>query len=182
MRLADYDELLARIARGDRGAFAALSQRHVDRAFRVALRLLGSRADAEDVVQEAFIRTWTRAAEWRPGAARFSTWLHRVVVNLCLDLKRRPGHATLDPELPVADARPNAEAEVLTTERDREVAAAVAALPDRQRAAISLVYDGGLGNADAADALGISVGALEQLLVRARRTLRRELDAEEGAT
>ena len=155
-----------------------LSERHVDRAFRVALLLLGSRAEAEDVVQEAFLRTWARAGEWRAGAARFSTWLHRVLVNLCLDRKRRPAHAPLDRELPVADTRPNAEAEVLAAERERDVAAAIAALPERQRAAVSLIYAGGFSNADAAESLGISVGALEQLLVRARRALRRELGQE----
>ena len=176
----DDDELLAQVAKGDRRAFALLSERHIDRAFRVALRLLGSRADAEDAVQEAFLRTWTRAGEWQPGRARFSTWLHRVVVNLCLDAKRKPSHAALDPDLPVADARPGAEENVLAAERERHVARAVAALPDRQRQAVSLIYAGGLSNAEAAAALGISVGALEQLLVRARRALRDRLGPEGG--
>jgi hypothetical protein len=92
--LVDGDaELLQAIAGGDRSAFDRLSRRHLDRAYGVALRMTGSRADAQDVVQDVFLRLWQRPDAWRPGQAQFSTWLYRVVVNRCLDLKRRPkGH------------------------------------------------------------------------------------------
>src|SRR5690606_18087537 len=82
--------LLGRIAAGDGPACAVLVDRHLGRVVALAWRMLGSRADAEDVAQEVFLRAWQRAASWRPeGGARFSTWLHRVAVNLCLDRLRR---------------------------------------------------------------------------------------------
>jgi RNA polymerase sigma-70 factor (ECF subfamily) len=165
-------ELLRAIAGGDRAAFDRLSRRHLDRAYGVALRMTGSRADAEDVVQDVFLRLWLKPESWRPGQAQFSTWLYRVVVNRCLDLKRRPRGTDLDsveePQDPVA----NAEDSLLDAERNRALDGAVNQLPERQRAAIVLTYTAGLRNAEAASAMDISVKAFEALLVRAKRELR----------
>ncbi len=174
--LVDGDaELLRAIAGGDRSAFDRLSRRHLDRAYGVALRMSGSRADAEDVVQDVFLRLWQRPEAWRPGQAQFSTWLYRVVVNRCLDLKRRPKGTDLDsveePQAPDA----NAEDSLLDAERSRALDGAVKQLPERQRAAIVLTYTAGLRNADAASAMDISVKAFEALLVRAKRELRDHL-------
>lgn len=168
-------DLLQAVARGDRGAFDQLSRRHLDRAYGVAMRMTGSRADAEDVVQDVFLRLWTKPDSWRPGQAQFSTWLYRVIVNRCLDLKRRPQGADLDsieePQHPDA----NAEDDLLEAERNRALDDAVAKLPERQRAAIVLTYTAGLRNAEAASAMDISVKAFEALLVRAKRELRDHL-------
>jgi RNA polymerase sigma-70 factor, ECF subfamily len=171
--LVDGDaELLQAIAGGDRAAFDRLSRRHLDRAYGVALRMTGSRADAQDVVQDVFLRLWQRPDAWRPGQAQFSTWLYRVVVNRCLDLKRRPRGADLDsveePQAPDA----NAEDSLLDAERSRALDSAVNQLPERQREAIVLTYTAGLRNAEAASAMDISVKAFEALLVRAKRELR----------
>lgn len=174
------DRLLARIAEGDEGAFAALMDRHVDRALGLARRIVGAPSDAEDVVQDAFLAVWNRAPAWRPGEAKFSTWLWRVVTNRSLDLIRRPRHADIadvaEPEDPAADAL----ALIAAGQDARRLQAEVAALPERQRAALALVYETGVSNAQAADILGISTGALEQLLVRAKRTLRERLQEENG--
>jgi RNA polymerase sigma-70 factor, ECF subfamily len=171
--LVDGDaELLRAVAGGDRAAFDRLSRRHLDRAYGVALRMTGSRADAQDVVQDVFLRLWQRPDAWRPGQAQFSTWLYRVVVNRCLDLKRRPKGTDLDsveePQAPDA----NAEDSLLDAERSRALDDAVNHLPERQRAAIVLTYTAGLRNAEAASAMDISVKAFEALLVRAKRELR----------
>ena len=171
--LVDGDaELLRAVAGGDRAAFDRLSRRHLDRAYGVALRMTGSRADAQDVVQDVFLRLWQRPDAWRPGQAQFSTWLYRVVVNRCLDLKRRPKGTDLDsveePQAPDA----NAEDSLLDAERSRALDNAVNQLPERQRAAIVLTYTAGLRNAEAASAMDISVKAFEALLVRAKRELR----------
>ena len=171
--LVDGDaELLRAVAGGDRAAFDRLSRRHLDRAYGVALRMSGSRADAQDVVQDVFLRLWQRPDAWRPGQAQFSTWLYRVVVNRCLDLKRRPRGTDLDsveePQAPDA----NAEDSLLDAERSRALDDAVNQLPERQRAAIVLTYTAGLRNAEAASAMDISVKAFEALLVRAKRELR----------
>jgi RNA polymerase sigma-70 factor (ECF subfamily) len=174
--LVDGDaELLRAIAGGDRGAFDRLSRRHLDRAYGVALRMTGSRADAEDVVQDVFLRLWLKPDAWRPGQAQFSTWLYRVVVNRCLDLKRRPKGTDLDAVEEPQDPDANAEESLIETERGKALESAVAELPERQRAAIVLTYTAGLRNAEAAATLEISVKAFEALLVRAKRELRDRL-------
>jgi RNA polymerase sigma-70 factor (ECF subfamily) len=171
--LVDGDaELLRAIAGGDRSAFDRLSRRHLDRAYGVALRMTGSRADAQDVVQDVFLRLWQRPDAWRPGQAQFSTWLYRVVVNRCLDLKRRPKGTDLDSVEEPQDPDANAEDSLLDAERSRALDSAVNQLPERQKAAIVLTYTAGLRNAEAASAMDISVKAFEALLVRAKRELR----------
>jgi len=171
--LVDGDaELLQAIAGGDRSAFDRLSRRHLDRAYGVALRMTGSRADAQDVVQDVFLRLWQRPDAWRPGQAQFSTWLYRVIVNRCLDLKRRPKGTDLDSVEEPQDPDANAEDSLLDAERSRALDSAVSQLPERQREAIVLTYTAGLRNAEAASAMEISVKAFEALLVRAKRELR----------
>jgi RNA polymerase sigma-70 factor (ECF subfamily) len=174
--LVDGDaELLRAVAGGDRAAFDRLSRRHLDRAHGVALRMTGSRADAEDVVQDGFLRLGLKPEAWRPGQAQFSTWLYRVVVNRCLDLKRRPKGTELDAIEEPQDPDDNAEDNLMQAERGRALEAAVAQLPERQRAAIVFTYTAGLRNAEAASAMDISVKAFEALLVRAKRELRDHL-------
>ena len=99
--------LMASIATGDQLSFARLVERHLARTVGLATRLMGSRADGEEVAQEAFARVWSHAARWRPmgggGNARFTTWLYRIVVNLAIDRKRRPVHAAMDDVAPVGD-------------------------------------------------------------------------------
>jgi RNA polymerase sigma-70 factor (ECF subfamily) len=173
---ADHD-LMARTAQGDGRAFAILARRHAPRALGLARRILGNDAMAEEIVQDALLRVWIHAPRWRPEAA-FRTWLYRIVTNLCLNAKRRPADAPLaaagDPADPTADAGAALERH----ERDRALAAAVDALPPRQRAAIALTYQEGLGNAEVAAVLDTSVSGVETLLVRARRALRTALDNE----
>lgn len=172
----DDDRLMARVAGGDRAAYAALVTLHLDRVLAVARRVLGSRSDAEDVAQEVFLRVWTRAAEWRPGRARLSTWLYRVTVNLCIDRQRqRPAHRGIEEAAERPDPAAGAEETLAARQRQKLVEQAVAELPERQRSAVALCYTAGLSNAAAAEALDVSVGALESLLVRAKRTLRARL-------
>ena len=129
---------------------------------------------AEDIVQDALWRVWRAAPRWRPDAA-FRTWLYRIVVNLCLNAKRRPADLPLGAAGDPTDPAPDAAAALETRERDRRLAAAIDALPSRQRAAIVLTYQEGLGNAEAASVLDTSVAGVETLLVRAKRALRAAL-------
>jgi RNA polymerase sigma-70 factor (ECF subfamily) len=177
----DDDGLLAQVAAGDRRAFAQLMDRHIDRAHGLAKRVLGNKSDAEDVVQDAFMKVWQKAGQWQPGRAQFSTWLYRVVVNRCLDLKRKPVNAALDNVAEQSDDRPDAYEDIAARERQAKIAGAVAALPERQRTAVALSYTAGLSNAQAAETMEISVKAFESLLVRAKRELRGRLagDGEE---
>ena len=104
-------ELVARAGRGDRAAAQLLVQRHLPKMFSLARRMLGDSAAAEDVTQEAFLKLWTHAPRWRPGAARFETWLYRVTLNQCYDRLRRRKTVNLDDVVEVIDAAPDPEAQ-----------------------------------------------------------------------
>jgi len=177
---ATDEELMMRIGNGDRVAFGDLVRRHLDRTVGVAHRVTGSRGDAEEIAQEAFMRVWTKAPQWRQSdgdfrGARFTTWLYRVVVNLSIDRKRRPAMGPLDDAGDPPDPADSALQVLERTQLSTRVAAAVADLPERQRAVLTLCYYEGLSNRDAAAALSLTPGAIESLLVRARRTLRQSL-------
>ncbi|QDO99181.1 sigma-70 family RNA polymerase sigma factor [Ferrovibrio terrae] len=169
--------LMHRVARGDHAAYRLLVDKYLRHAVTVAYRVLYSRGDAEEVAQEAFLRVWQHAARWRAdGGASFKTWLNRVVVNLCIDRKRKPGMAALDDQVEIADEDHATPYDTrLAVETSDHVALALQKLPERQRAAILLCFWEGESNIDAARALDISIGALESLLIRAKRALRDDL-------
>ena len=177
----DDAELMQKIACGDNRAFKKLVQRHLLRSVRMAGRITGSSAEAEDAVQEAFIRVWKHAAYWESpeaAGAQFSTWFYRIVLNLCIDHKRKRTFTTLE-EIPEPDdGRDNAETGLQRYELSNTVREAVDALPDRQRAAFVLCFYEEHSNKEAAAILGVSVKALESLLVRARKTLHDKLQPE----
>ncbi|MFY8105598.1 MAG: sigma-70 family RNA polymerase sigma factor [Elstera sp.] len=167
-----------RIAEGDARAFRDLVAEQTPRLLRLAVRMLGNNADAEEVVQEALMKVWTKAALWDASRGQPDTWIYSICTNLCLDRLRRPKHTVAWEEgFDPPDPTPSVEADLETQARDRRVAAAIAALPDRQRAAVVLTYQEGLSNAHVADLLDMSVSALEAVLVRARRTLRANLSS-----
>jgi len=170
-------ELMAAVARGDGRAFARLVERHLGWSVGFAERMLGTRHEAEDLVQTAFLRVWQGAARWEPKA-KFSTWLYRVLHNLCMDRFRARGEPSepLDEEL--ADESPGSEDRLQGMQRDARVRAALAALPARQRAALVLCYYEERSQAEAAALLGVSEGALESLLSRGRAALKKWLQNE----
>jgi RNA polymerase sigma-70 factor (ECF subfamily) len=173
----DSDEtLMALVAKGDQRAYRKLAGRHLPAMLGLARRILGNAADAEEVVQEAMLRVWTHAPRWRP-LARFRTWLTRVVVNLCLDRKRRAPWVALEAAGEIVDPAPGALDVSETDERERLVASAIEELPARQHTAIVLTYGEGLSNAQVAEILGTTVSAVETLLVRGKQNLRRALGA-----
>jgi RNA polymerase sigma-70 factor (ECF subfamily) len=169
------EALMGRIARGDEPAFRTLARRHLPAMVGLARRILGNAADAEDVAQEAMLRVWTHAPRWQPLAA-FRTWLTRVVVNLCLDRKRRTAWVELEAAGELVDPAPRPGDQSEADERERMLAAAIATLPARQRSAIVLTYSEGMSNAQVAEILDTSVSAVETLLVRGKQNLRRALD------
>ena len=175
------EELLARVAAGDATAVRALVGRKLPRLLALAGRLLGSAAEAEDVAQDAFLRVWKQAPRWRPGEARFDTWLHRVALNLCYDRLRRRREVSYAEPPERADEGPGPDRGLMAADTGRRVAAALGALPNRQREAIVLCHYQELGNIEAAAVLGVSIEALESLLGRGRRALRAALaDLKEG--
>lgn len=169
----DSDEaLLDRMAADDEVAFRHLVERHIDRAFGVALRLLGSRADAEDVVQDTMLKIWTHRGQWEQGRAKFSTWLYRVVTNRCIDLHRRPRTDNVDAVPEPADAKPDAFSAMQRNEVTSLLETAIQRLPEQQRVAVILSYHEDMSNGDIAEVMNTTVSAVESLLKRGRQQLR----------
>ena len=169
--------LMAAVAQQNDLAFARLVDRHLDWSLRFVERRIGARADAEDLVQTAFLRVWQGASRWKPHA-KFTTWFYRVLHNLCTDhfRGRRARTETLGETL--ADGAPSREQQMAGIERAAQVRAALEALPERQRAAIVLRYYEERSQAEAAALLGVTEGALESLLARARAELKKRLHEE----
>lgn len=174
---ATDEVLVAWSAGGDRRAFDEIVARHGPFALRVARRLLCDWLTAEDVVQEAMVRAWSQAKRFDPTKARFRTWLYRIVVNLCLDQKRRIKPQSLPDDVEFADPSPLPDEILAARQRDVALASALRDLPERERAAMTLVYDEGLSAAETARILGASAKAVERLLARARARLRERLQA-----
>lgn len=170
---------MARIGQGDQAAFRILARRHTASAIAIATRILGNRAEAEDVAQDALVRVWTNAPRWQP-LAKFKTWLTRIVVNLCLDRKRRAPWVALEAAGEIVDPSRGADAQHERDELDRQLAEAIGRLPIRQRTAIVLVYREGMSHAQAADILDTTVSAVETLIARGKTALRRALNDSHG--
>lgn len=168
-------EDVEKAGRGDRDAAARLIARHSAKLFTVAQRMLANRAEAEDAVQDVFLRLWTHAAGWQPGRAKFETWLYRVMLNQCYDRLRRRPTRPLDEAAQVADQAPLPGSSFDEGHMGREVARALEGLPERQKTAVLLCHFKECGNIEAAEIMGISVEALESLLARGRRALRARL-------
>ena len=177
MSLDDPDgELVRRVGEGDVHAIEALVARKLPRMTALAQRLLGDQAEAEDVVQDLFVRVWKSAAAWRPGAAKFDTWMHRVAYNLCTDRLRKRREVALPESWDAPDPQPLADAGISAEQQSDAVGRALAALAPRQREAIVLTYYQELPNREAAALMGIGVDALESLLARGRRALKARLE------
>ncbi|ONG58277.1 hypothetical protein BKE38_03220 [Pseudoroseomonas deserti] len=178
---ATDEALIAWSAGGDRPAFNALAARHLPRLHALAQRITGSAAEAEEIAQEALLRAWQQAARFDPGRARFGTWLYRIAANLAIDAaRRRPAAAMLavhDLADSLADPGLTPEDSLALRQQDAALQAALAALPERQRAALALAHDQGLSGAEAAAILDTSERAVEGLLHRARRFLAARLAA-----
>ena len=168
------ETLLVLYANGDPEAARLLTVRLAPRVLGYATRLLADRAEAEDVTQEAMVRLWRVAPDWRTGEAQVSTWVYRVVTNLCTDLRRarvrRPG-VGLDDAPEVASGHQSAVASMIEADRMAALSSALGQLPERQRQAVVLRHIEGLSNPEIAVILGLRVEAVESLTARGKRAL-----------
>jgi RNA polymerase sigma-70 factor (ECF subfamily) len=165
------DALLVRYARGDAAAARLLVARLTPVVFRHAARVLGDKAEAEDVAQEALIRLWKIAPDWQQGRARVTTWLYQITANLCTDRLRKRRGIGLDEIAEPTDPTPGAAAQIQTQARMDGLQAGLMQLPERQRQAVVLRHIEGLANPEIAQILDISTEAVESLTARGKRAL-----------
>ena len=175
-------ELAELVRRADHDAFAEIVRRHTQRYFALAFRTLHNQSDAEDIVQACFIKFWQRPHLWQADKSQFTTWFYRVVINACYDLlRRKPNmHAdsvdSLESLLPmIASEEQLAENKQALSMRQHLLERAMLQLTDSQRDAINLVVYGELPQKQAAEVLGVSLKALESLLIRAKRNLKKSI-------
>jgi RNA polymerase sigma-70 factor (ECF subfamily) len=173
-----YDEdseLLDKLAAGDEAAFRMLVERHIDRAYAIALRIVGNAADAEDVVQDTMLKIWSHRGRWQHGRAKFSTWLYRVISNRCIDLRRKPRNENVETVPEVADGQPGAVEIIERNELNGMLELAMQRLPEQQRIAVIFSYHENMSNGEIAQVMDTTVAAVESLLKRGRQQLRQLL-------
>jgi len=169
---APDDALLIAFANGDRQAARYLTARLLPRVLAQATRMMGNPSEAEDVAQDAMMRLWKIAPDWRQNEAQVSTWLYRVTSNLCTDrLRKRRGAVSLDQVAEPLDDAPSVPAQMQTRARMTALSDALAQLPDRQAQAVSLRHLEGLSNPEIAQIMDISVRSVESLTARGKRAL-----------
>lgn len=176
--------LIERCQAGDREAFAALVRRYQRQVYALAYRLVGDRAEAEDVAQEAFLRCYRSLARFRTGQP-FGPWLYRIATNIALDRLRRRGReaamASGEPP-PTTECTAGPDEEALRREDQRRLAAAIANLAPEYRVPVVLFHLQGMPLAEVARATGLPVTAVKNRLYRARKMLRQALRDQDEAT
>lgn len=173
--------LMARTGQGDASAFSILVERHTSSLYRVSYRVLRDAGDAEDIVQECFTRLWVSAPSWRPIGGGLVGWLHRVAINLCLDRKRKFSPIVTDAFPDIRDEAPLPDEAIEGRQTASVIERALTALPAHYHMVLVLSYYEGFPNAVVAEIMDMNVKALESLLVRARRHLRKLLQLEQIA-
>ncbi|WP_299867977.1 RNA polymerase sigma factor [uncultured Roseobacter sp.] len=168
---ATDDALLVLYANGDPTAARTLTARLLPRVFGHALRLLGDGAEAEDVAQEAMVRLWRMAPDWRQGEAQVTTWLYRVTANLCTDRLRKRRGVGLDEIAEPEDPNPGAVEQIQNRARHDALQGALDQLPARQRQAVVLRHIEGMSNPEIAQVMEIGPRAVESLTARGKRAL-----------
>ncbi len=166
---------MSAIAKSNETAFKELLDRYSKRIFAFAWRLCLDPQQAEDLTQDVFFKVWRSAAEWKPQA-KLETWLYRVLYNRFIDARRKAKGTTEELSDDIRSGDDTPEQALIKKSRERAVATAVKALPDRQKEALILCYYQGLTAKEAAEVLSVTQGALESLLFRARQTLKEQLD------
>lgn len=177
------ESLVARVQTGDHEAFAVLVRRRTPLFYTAAYRMCGQQDDAEDIVQEAFLKFWRKPQAYDPDKnAKFTTWFYRVVTNLAIDYVRRK-KPQADPVVLdlMPDDRDGVDEALIADERADALETAIQDLPERQKVALNLCFYEGLSNKEAADILGVGVKALESLLMRAKTALKEEFDGFDNA-
>lgn len=169
--------LIGRIQKGDHQAFALLVKRHTDKFYGLAWRLLGNDAEADDVVQDAFLKLWAQPDLFRiDGGAKFTTWFYRVVSNMALDkLRGRKRWSGTEVPEDLADSGKLSDQGYEEKQMQTQIEQSIKALPERQKLALNLCFYQDVSVQDAAAIIGVGEKAVESLLMRAKTGLRNDL-------
>ena len=168
------ESLVALICEGDHKAFAELVGRHTQMFFAAAYRVCGDVIQAEDIVQDAFLKFWTKPQRFdATKGVKFTTWFYRVVTNVAIDaMRKKKPHVSDEIVNLMADKNALADEQLVASEQSQALEAAIQELPERQKTALNLCFYEGVSNKEAADIMGVSVKAVESLLMRAKKALK----------
>ena len=172
----DDEHLLKLIIAGDHSAFSELVKRHTKKYYSIAYRVLFNKNDAEDVVQEAFLKIWKNPESWNSSHnVKFTTWFYKVVINLCLDYKKKNMLDTSD-KYEEIESNTNIQDGIIDIKRRQElVDRYINELPERQQIALNLCFYEGVSNKEAAEIMDINLKALQSLIMRAKTNLKEKL-------
>jgi RNA polymerase sigma-70 factor (ECF subfamily) len=159
-------------------AFSTLVTRHSDRFYSLSYRTLFNQSDAEDIVQESFLKLWRKPELWQEKrSSKFTTWFYRIIVNACYDLNKKKSSQEIplvgDEYEQVSDDQDSSHQQVSAIE------AAIKNLPERQRLALNLCFYEELSNTDAAEVMGIRLKALQSLIMRGKAALKTQFNISE---
>lgn len=170
-------ELVEQLSSGDEDAYRILLDRHLASLTAYVTRMMASNADTEDIVQETFLRLWTHGTRYNPDTAKLTTWLHNIAHNLCIDHFRKHNRMVLEKTEDEPDKQEAFVDQLANLENTKHIEQSLMQLPERQRSAIIMCHYQGMSNREAAVILETSVEALESLMARGRRKLRKLLES-----
>lgn len=163
------EDLMVLVQAHDHAAFSELVMRHSDRFYALSYRTLFNQIDAEDIVQDSFLKLWQNPALWKgKRGVKFTTWFYRIIINACYDRNKKKSSQ----EISLNDHGAQLPAKDNTWQSLSDIEAALQALPERQRTALNLCFYEGLTNQEAADVMQIKLKALQSLIMRAKTTLK----------
>lgn len=187
MKFIDFSDasLMSLTCSGEHNAFAEIVARHTDRYFALAFRTLQNSSDAEDVVQNAFIKLWQKPTAWDGDKSKFTTWFYRVIINACHDhIRKNKNYVSAEEEVLDSMAEPSSSEQASLEQsqtdswRKKSLTIAIKELPASQRDAINLVVYLAIPQKEVAEIMGLSVKAVESLLVRAKRAISDSVQAQ----
>ena len=172
------EELMILVKAFHHDAFSTLVTRHSDRFYALSYRTLFNQSDAEDIVQESFLKLWRKPELWQDKKqSKFTTWFYRIIVNACYDLNKKK--SSQESSLVDDDYEQAAEDEHLSHQQLSSIESALKKLPDRQRLALNLCFYEELSNAEAAEVMGIRLKALQSLIMRGKVALKAQFNISE---
>lgn len=170
------ESLILQIKEGKHQAFVEIVNRHARRFYSIAYRLVFNKDEAEDIVQEAFLKLWDKPELWDQSRhVKFTTWFYKVVTNLCIDHNKKKKPLPLSDNLPIRDEQPQQDALLDHQQKQALLDNLIQELPERQQLAINLCFYEGLSNKEAAEVMGVKIKVLQSLIMRAKTALKEKV-------